>query len=391
MIERLLREIGLSTGRFTSPAPARHPRADRPRRRADPRREVRRGLRRGAAVHRDRRRPLGRRGRPPDDLLRGARRVAYAAFADAPVDVAVVEVGMGGSWDATNVVDGQVAVVTPIAIDHERFLGRPRRGHRHREERHHQARRGRRHRRCRTPEVAEILLERGRRGRGHRRLRGQRLRRPHPRRRRRRPAALRSAGWAATTTTCSCRCTVRTRATTPPSPSRRSRRSRRRRAAARARRASGPACAGDPHRGGWRSCAARPTVLVDAAHNPAGAQALVAAMEDRSTSPGSIGVVAVLADKDAARMLEILEPVLDEVVVTRTTSPRAMSPARLGELAARDLRRGPRHRRRQPARRARPGRRRWPRPRAGSAEGVLATGSITTAAEVRMLLGVVEP
>ncbi len=49
--------------------------------------------------------------------------VAYAAFADAPVDVAVVEVGMGGSWDATNVADGQVAVVTPIAIDHERFLG----------------------------------------------------------------------------------------------------------------------------------------------------------------------------------------------------------------------------------------------------------------------------
>jgi dihydrofolate synthase/folylpolyglutamate synthase len=49
--------------------------------------------------------------------------VAYAAFADAPVDVAVVEVGMGGSWDATNVVNAQVAVVTPIAVDHERFLG----------------------------------------------------------------------------------------------------------------------------------------------------------------------------------------------------------------------------------------------------------------------------
>jgi dihydrofolate synthase/folylpolyglutamate synthase len=49
--------------------------------------------------------------------------VAYAAFADAPIDVAVVEVGMGGSWDATNVVNAQVAVVTPIALDHERFLG----------------------------------------------------------------------------------------------------------------------------------------------------------------------------------------------------------------------------------------------------------------------------
>ncbi len=49
--------------------------------------------------------------------------MAYAAFADAPVDVAVVEVGMGGVWDATNVADGAVAVVTPIAVDHARYLG----------------------------------------------------------------------------------------------------------------------------------------------------------------------------------------------------------------------------------------------------------------------------
>ncbi|MGW2819665.1 bifunctional tetrahydrofolate synthase/dihydrofolate synthase [Streptomyces sp. NPDC001443] len=49
--------------------------------------------------------------------------MAYAAFADAPVDVAVVEVGMGGSWDATNVIDGDVAVVTPISLDHTDRLG----------------------------------------------------------------------------------------------------------------------------------------------------------------------------------------------------------------------------------------------------------------------------
>lgn len=49
--------------------------------------------------------------------------MAYGAFADAPVDVAVVEVGMGGSWDATNVIDADVAVITPIAIDHANFLG----------------------------------------------------------------------------------------------------------------------------------------------------------------------------------------------------------------------------------------------------------------------------
>ncbi len=49
--------------------------------------------------------------------------LAYAAFADAPVDVAVVEVGMGGTWDATNIVDADVAVVAPIDLDHTNLLG----------------------------------------------------------------------------------------------------------------------------------------------------------------------------------------------------------------------------------------------------------------------------
>src|SRR3954470_10393756 len=49
--------------------------------------------------------------------------MAFAAFADAPVDVAVVEVGMGGRWDATNVIDAPVAVITPIGIDHTEYLG----------------------------------------------------------------------------------------------------------------------------------------------------------------------------------------------------------------------------------------------------------------------------
>jgi dihydrofolate synthase/folylpolyglutamate synthase len=49
--------------------------------------------------------------------------MAFAAFADAPVDAAVIEVGMGGTWDATNVADGAVAVITPISIDHAEYLG----------------------------------------------------------------------------------------------------------------------------------------------------------------------------------------------------------------------------------------------------------------------------
>ena len=49
--------------------------------------------------------------------------MAYAAFADYPVDAAVVEVGMGGRWDATNVIDAGVSVITPIALDHTKWLG----------------------------------------------------------------------------------------------------------------------------------------------------------------------------------------------------------------------------------------------------------------------------
>ena len=49
--------------------------------------------------------------------------LAYAAFADAPVDVAVVEVGIGGPWDATNLVDPAVAVVTPVGLDHMEYRG----------------------------------------------------------------------------------------------------------------------------------------------------------------------------------------------------------------------------------------------------------------------------
>ena len=44
--------------------------------------------------------------------------MAFSAFADAPVDVGVIEVGMGGTWDATNVIDSQIQVITPISLDH---------------------------------------------------------------------------------------------------------------------------------------------------------------------------------------------------------------------------------------------------------------------------------
>jgi dihydrofolate synthase / folylpolyglutamate synthase len=49
--------------------------------------------------------------------------MAFAAFADAPIEVAVIEVGLGGRWDATNVVNAPVAVITPISVDHVEYLG----------------------------------------------------------------------------------------------------------------------------------------------------------------------------------------------------------------------------------------------------------------------------
>ena len=76
-----------------------------------------------------------------------------------------------------------------------------------------------------------------------------------------------------------------------------------------------------------------PTILVDAAHNPAGAAVLVEAMREAFTFTKLVGVVGVLQEKDAEGILDALEPILDEIVVTRTSSPRAIPAEELGELA----------------------------------------------------------
>jgi dihydrofolate synthase/folylpolyglutamate synthase len=62
-------------------------------------------------------------GEEPLTFFEALTLLAFACFADAPVDVIVLEVGMGGEWDSTNVADGQVAVFTPIALDHQNRLG----------------------------------------------------------------------------------------------------------------------------------------------------------------------------------------------------------------------------------------------------------------------------
>ena len=66
---------------------------------------------------------LEARGEPALTFFELLTVLAFVAFADAPVDVAVVEVGMGGAWDSTNTADGDVAVFAPIDIDHADRLG----------------------------------------------------------------------------------------------------------------------------------------------------------------------------------------------------------------------------------------------------------------------------
>jgi dihydrofolate synthase / folylpolyglutamate synthase len=122
MIESLLRADGLRTGRFTSP----HVMSVTERIAID-----------GEPISDERFDELWREIEPYVALVDERKidgvsmtffeiitAMAYAAFADAPVNVAVVEVGLGGAWDATNVVDANVAVVTPIDLDHTHLLGR---------------------------------------------------------------------------------------------------------------------------------------------------------------------------------------------------------------------------------------------------------------------------
>ena len=76
-----------------------------------------------------------------------------------------------------------------------------------------------------------------------------------------------------------------------------------------------------------------PTVIADAAHNPAGMAASVAAVTEEFSFTRLVGVLAVSADKDVAGMLDDLEPVLSDLVVTRNSADRSMPPEELAELA----------------------------------------------------------
>jgi dihydrofolate synthase/folylpolyglutamate synthase len=328
MIESLLRAMGLRTGLFTSPHLV------------DPRERicfdgqlisVERLLRTwdeiapyvgvvDANSHAD--------GGVPLSYFEVMTALAFAAFADAPVDVAVVEVGLGGGWDSTNVADGSVAVITPIGLDHVEYLGG-------------------------TvldiasekagiikpgsiavialqdPDVAEVLLTRAVDVDASVVREGMEF-----------GVVSRSLAVGGQVVTLKALRAEYAELFLPLFGEHQAHNAAVALAAVEAFVSGeldpdvvreGLALATSPGR--LEAVRRNPTILVDAAHNPHGAQALARAVEDSFEFTSLAGVVGVLGDKDAAGLLAALEPVLDLVVVTRPGSPRALPVDDLAAIA----------------------------------------------------------
>ncbi|SDG68900.1 bifunctional tetrahydrofolate synthase/dihydrofolate synthase [Pseudonocardia oroxyli] len=331
MVDALLSEIGLRTGRYTSPHLQRATeRINLDNRPITPEKYV--------STYRDVEpflELIDAKQPTPLSKFEVLTAMAYSAFADAPVEAGIVEVGLGGRWDATNVVDAAVAVITPIGLDHAEFLGTDLLGIA-------------REKvgiikpgsvavlAAQDKDVAEVLIERcaevdaqvaregAEFGVRERELAvgGQRL-------------SLQ--GLSGTYDEIFLPLHGEHQASNAAIAL----------AAAEALVGAGPQQPLDPEAvraafAGVRSPGrlepmdggvGRPTVLIDAAHNPHGARALAAALLSEFRFARLVGVIGVMRDKDAKGLLEALEPALHEVVITRNSSPRAMDPDELGELA----------------------------------------------------------
>lgn len=119
MIDSLLFEMGLRTGRFTSPHLESYlERISINGQSIDPKDLV--FSYNDIAAYLD---LMDSKFEHPISFFEAMTALAFAAFAEHPVDVGVIEVGMGGEWDATNVVDADVSVIMPINLDHTEYLG----------------------------------------------------------------------------------------------------------------------------------------------------------------------------------------------------------------------------------------------------------------------------
>ena len=330
MVERLVREHGLRTGRFTSPHLTRvteriaidgQPISDE--RFVEVWQDV------APYVHLVDQRSA-ERGEPRLSFFEVFTVMAFAAFADAPVDVAIVEVGMGGRWDSTNVADGDVAVITPIAMDHERYLGDTL--VEIASEKSGIVKDGATLVLAAQTEDVEGVVLAAAAERGARVIRedveiavversvavgGQLL-------------TLRGTGGTYTDIFLPLHGEFQAHNALLAL------------SATEALVAGGGALqpgiveaafADVDSPGRLEIVRTSPTVIVDGAHNPAGVEAMVGSLDEAFAFQRVVGVVGVMADKDPEGILSILEPVLDEIVVTAAGNTRAMAPDELGEVA----------------------------------------------------------
>ncbi|HEX8745510.1 MAG TPA: cyanophycin synthetase [Thermoleophilaceae bacterium] len=231
---------------------------------------------------------------------------AYHALALGRVEVAVVEAGLGGRYDATNVIPSKVQVLTGVALEHTRWLG---------------------------PTVADIADEKLAVVRDHAVLVV--------------PPKLDTAAEEVVARVVAERHARLMRAAAPaaaappalPLTGFQRGNFALARAAAEAflgeldERAVARAAAEVRVPGRLQPIGDRPLTILDGAHNPSGMGALASALpEVLGERRPRIGVVAVLDDKDAAGMLRALVPALDRAVFTRSANPRALSPGTLTSL-----------------------------------------------------------
>ena len=119
MIDSLLFEMGLRTGRFTSPHLETYlERISINGQNIDPKAMI--FSYHDIAAYLD---LMDSKFEHPISFFEAMTALAFVAFAEHPIDVGVIEVGMGGEWDATNVVDADVSVIMPINLDHTEYLG----------------------------------------------------------------------------------------------------------------------------------------------------------------------------------------------------------------------------------------------------------------------------
>ena len=262
--------------------------------------------------------------------------MAFATFADTPVDVVILEVGVGGRLDCTNVADGMVAVITPISIDHTRLLGNT--VEQIATEKAGIIKPGAVAVLAQQPlSAAEVLIRHAAEvgaavaregvefgvlsreqavGGQHLVLRGLRgtyedIYLPL--------FGLHQAGNAV----CALAAVEAFAATSQPEG-----------AAGLDADLVREAFAQVTSPGRLEVIRRSPTIIIDAAHNPAGMAATVAAVEEAFSFADLVGVFAASGDKDVAGMLDQLEPLLAEIVVTRNSSDRSMEPGQTAELAA---------------------------------------------------------